>query len=262
MRRILIVAAALSLFGAAAPAGASEPTGSFLGGYYDRGGLWGQPAEGQAPFGIFAGLRTEYLDREAEFNGSSDGFSSFRLGPEITFSYQKFFLTGSYLHSVTSEDLGDDETCSYGYNVHLGYATSVGRNLILAPVVGYGGEYTKLESKIGNFHADEGVHGVSFGVLFNYTLPYDMMLKPYPKWMVFGSGLYYPSLSVTDDFGNIDGDEGWAVGFGVRYNVDRRSSLAAIFNYREFNASGPGVDVNVRDWSAGLTYTYAFGRQP
>jgi len=243
------------------PVRASEPTGSFLGDYHQSGGLWGIPAPGSPNTLFSGGIRTEYLDREVTFNSGDISFAGFRIGPELTFGYKKWFVTGSYLHSVVSEDVGSDETQSFGYNAHAGYATSVGKNLVIAPVVGYSGEFTRFESKSGSFDSTEGLHGVNFGFLLGWTPPY--VNKPFPKWQVNFSFLYYPSLSVTDDFGSqFSGDEGWSLSLGSRYNFTQQSSLYAGFTYRELNASDRFVDVKVRDWSAGLTFTYKFGAPP
>lgn len=261
-RSVLVLCAALAATAAlGSPARANDPSGSFLGDYYLSQARWGIPGEEQPQVTFIAGLRSQYLDRELCFDGFSESFGGFQIGPEITVGYRKLFLTGSYLRSVTSEDFGADETTTWGYNFHLGYATQASKNLIIAPVVGYGSQQTELESKVGNFESTEGVSGVNFGLLATWTPKYDLMAKPFPKWQINFGALYYPSLCVSDDFGgDADGDYGWTVQAALRYNLSPRSSLSAGFSYGERRFNAFNQDGKLRDWTASLNYTFDLSR--
>jgi hypothetical protein len=203
-----------------------------------------------------------FIDRTFETNVGDFDFNSHELSGNLTGHYRNWFLSGGYSHSVASSDLdGNFDTDSWGASGTAGYQFHLNRNLTVAPFVGF--SWVNSELGAGAFGAGEtdiGLGGFNFGAALKWT-PGFSAAKPFPKWSVFGSFAYFPSLSVSDDVDDAggDGEDGFLASVGVEHNFNSRTFATLYYQFAQFNVDGPfAVAFDQKDHRAGATVGLRF----
>ena len=259
MRRwipVLLCAAPLLLFGRAA---AAEPTGQQLSGYFGHPGSWGMmsPDDRDLRFQIDGGYR--FIDREFHSDfGDDESFTSHELGITATVDYKRFWLSGSFFHSIATEELEIFDTDTSQWSVSAGYRFSLGKNLDLSPVIGFSYVNTEIDEFGNDF--DRGYGGLNIGFNAKWTPGYKAS-KPFPRFSIYGGFLYYPDLKVTDDLDDagFEGDDGWVASIGAEYNWSARLYTGLYYQYAEYNADrGPVFSVGQRDHRVGVNTGFRF----
>jgi hypothetical protein len=182
-----------------------------------------------------------YIDRDID----GDGISQDELGGIGTLYYGNFFGTGSFYHSVSDDDFVDS---SWQFSKAIGYQFPLGPDLTVAPVIGYGLHRTRAE-----FGLDVQHGGLHFGAGAKWTPKWAG--KPFPKWGIFGSFLYFPDNEISDDEedAGFDGDDGFVASFGIEHNFTEKFFANIIYQYSNFNVSGFGDDFEDTDHRIGFT---------
>jgi len=190
------------------------------------------------------------------FDGDTVNTTNVEMG--LAAYWRNVFARADGNLSVDDDHLFGSNAETHGYGASIGYQRRIGGGLVIGAWGGYQNQDTDITSDFDDGEDfDDGVRGPVIGIGANYSIPGSGGSS---RWSIFGGGRYLPAQDESSGFHRIGvrANDGFELGFGVRYWVTKDWNVDIGAVYRNYALDTPVGTRNLEDIQPRLTVGFNF----